>query len=276
MTSLFQNYWSDVDPSFRFLKEVLQTNSRANVVKMINQELPRKDLDQFLIKDSSEFLRLSIINLLGYKYLVCGKYLAWGRVTMYYSQFYIVNCLLRLKGFALVHLNFIDESSLTVRIDRAKNGCNYGMQKCNSSPHQIIWKMFSQLYPNLLSSEDLGKFLIKERNDWNYDLFYASQATEKYALEEVEDRCNYNFLDPNYGLSSTAEEGEFYEDLMANFGYEEAGTGYYQKYAIDCFVDIGTNSKYRSWYLSFFKGILEDMIVFESSKKNKRRVRKMD
>jgi len=253
-----KTYWSNVRPSYRFLKEELQAISRNAIESLIDTKIARENLDSLMLKDSSEFLRLSIINLLGYKHLVCGKYLAWGRVTIYYSQFYIVNCLLRLKGFALVHLDFLDENPLTLRIDRVRDNRSYRMHKCSASGHQIVWKRFSELYPNL-SNEDMGKFSVKERVDWNYDLRYASQTTSKFALEEAEDRCRYNFLDPNYGISSTAEEGEYYENLMASFGYEEGGTGDYQKYAIDCLVNVGTGSKYRNWYCSLFESMLQDI-----------------
>lgn len=151
MMQSFKNYWSNVKPSNRFLKETLQKEPRAKIERLINQKLARDILDPFMLKDSSEFLRLSIVNLLGYKFLACGNYLAWGRVTTYYSQFYIANCLLRLKGFALVHLNFLDEKPLTVRIDKVKNEPRYRIQKCSSKPHQIIWKRFSELYPDISS-----------------------------------------------------------------------------------------------------------------------------
>lgn len=278
----FSKYWSNVEPHYRYLKEILQTMPRTDVEIMINHIVAREELDPFMIKESTEFLRLSIINLLGYKHLVCGKYLAWGRVTIYYSQFYIVNCLLRLKGFALVHLDFLDDNALTLRIDRTKGNRSYGVQRCGASGHATVWKRFSELYPDLMGSskelkkliKNYWKFSMEERADWNYDLKYASQTTSKYALEEAEDRCKYNFLDPNYGVSSTAEEGNHYENLMASFGYEEAGTGDYQKYAIDCFAEIGKASKYREWYYSFLESILQDIDVLSSSKETKEEIAK--
>jgi len=263
MMQSLKKYWSNVQPSYRFLKETLQIKPRDKIEKLINQKLERDTLDPYMLKDSSEFLRLSIVYLLGYKYLVCGNYLAWGRVTIYYSHFYVANCLLRLKGFALVHLNFLDEKPMRIRIDKAKNEPKYNIQKCRYKPHQIILKRFSELYPNL-SSKELEKYTIQQRVDWNYDLFYASQTTHKYALTEAKDRCRYNFLDPNYGISHTAEEAENYEDMMANFGFEEAGTGDYVKYAIECFSEIGKESNHREWYISFLKGILCDIDVLKS------------
>jgi len=262
------NYWAKIRPSYTFLKETLQAMPREEIEKLINQKVSRDLFDPLMLRDSSEFLRLSVINLLGYKYLVCGNYLAWGRVTIYYSQFYVVNCLLRLKGFALAHLNFFDGKPLTIRIDRVRGEPKYRVQKCSSGAHQIIWKRFSELYPDL-SSEEIGRFSIIKRIDWNYDLFYASQTTGGYALEEAKDRCQHNFLNPKYGLSSSAEQAEYYENLMANFGYEEAGTGDYIKYAIKCFSEIGKVSKYKDWYTSFFGSILHDIDVLKSKEETK-------
>jgi len=267
MAKSLKHYWSNVRPSYRFLKETLKAKPKGYVESLINREMAPDRLDPFMLKDSSGFLALSMVNLLAYKLLACGNYLAWGRVTIYYSQFYIVNCLLRLKGFALVHLDFTDSTPLTIRIDKVKNKPTYRVQKCRSS-HRIIWKRFSELYPEI-TSEEIGRFSIKERIDWNYDLFYASQTTGEYALQEAKDRCRHNFLDPNYGLSYTAEQAEYYEGLMANFGYEEGGTGDYIKYAVKCFSEIGRESHHKDWYVSFFESILHDVEVLKSRKETK-------
>jgi hypothetical protein len=268
LDSSLTKHWSGVKPALRFLKETLQYSKRADIAKVINDriEIDHNTLDPFLISDSVEFLRLSIINLLAYKHLVCGKYLAWGRVTIYYSYFYIINCLLRLKGVALVHLDYLDEKPLTVRILRPRNSRNYRFQECGgASGHKIVGEEFARVYPSL-GNKTISMYTIKERMDWNYDLFYASQATDKYALKEAENRCKNDFLDPNYGKTASSEdEAEYYNELMAGFGYEEGGTGQYQKYAIDQFTDIGKNSKYGSFYRAFFESMLQDLGLLESS-----------
>lgn len=63
MMESLKHYWLNVKPSHRFLKETLQTEPRDKIEKLINQDLARDTLDQYMLKDSSEFLRLSIINL---------------------------------------------------------------------------------------------------------------------------------------------------------------------------------------------------------------------
>jgi hypothetical protein len=271
MTDLLPEYWSEVKPQWLFLKEFLERRSGIDVNTLFNKEIDREFFDPFMIREAPEFLRLSIINLLAYKHLVCGNYLAWARVTIYYSQFYVVNCLLRLRKFALVHLNPIDGKPSTIRIEESSIKPNYKVQKCNTSGHQIIWGSFARFYPKL-SSKKLGEFSIRERTDWNYDLFYASQSTDEEALRQVQDRCRNNFLDPNYGISSTEEAAEYFHDMMANFGFEEAGTGQYQKYAIDCLSDIGKVSKYSEWYCSHFNQILENIKVLEAPQEMKNEI----
>lgn len=275
--------WSNVKPNFRFLKEVLQHQPKEKIEELFVEEyrISLSDLDTFMIAESAEFLRLSVINLLAYKNLVCGNYLAWGKVTMYYSQFYIINCLLRLKRYALVHLEFSNgESALTVSIFKPRNKSYYRVQKCTASGHQIAWDKFAEKYPelsghNVNTGKELGKFFIKERNEWNYDLFYASQTTDEYALREARDRCIYNFLDPEYGSSASSEgAAENYNDMMANYGYEEAGTGQYQEYAIRRLMEIGKISEHSGWYLSCFSEILNDIKLLQSPASMKEEISK--
>lgn len=196
------------------------------------------------------------------------------RVTVYYSYFYIANCLLRLKGVALVHLDYPDEKPLTIRILRPRNSRNYRFQECGgASGHRIVGEEFARLYPRL-GNKTISMYTIKERMDWNYDLYYASQATDKYALGEAEDRCKNDFLDPNYGKNASSEDeaAEYYDELMASFGYEEGGTGQYQEYAINQFADIGKNSKYGSSYCVFFESMLQDLGLLGSPDFTKREI----
>jgi hypothetical protein len=276
LSALSAKSWSDVQPHFRFLKEILQQRKKAEIEAMCGTEVPLSRIDPFMINEAVEYLNLSMINLLAYKRLVCGKYLAWGKVTLYYSQFYALNCLLRLRRYALVHVDFVDEErSLMVRIFKPRNSTNYRIEKCTTGGHENTWDMFAQKYPELVSknketAKSLGKFSIRERENWNYNLFYASQSSDKYALDEAEDRCRHNFLDPNYGLSASSEEAaEYFGELMANIGWEEAGTGDYQKYAIKNLIEIGKNSKYGNWYSGHLSVILESVQVVESSKEMK-------
>ncbi|GAG77414.1 unnamed protein product, partial [marine sediment metagenome] len=105
------SYYANARPSYDFLKERLRPFSRDDIRKLIKQKNPVPGLDPYFLKDATEFLRHSILNLLAYKFLMCGNFLACGEVTIYYSTFYLINSMLRLKGFAVVHMDFPDEGS---------------------------------------------------------------------------------------------------------------------------------------------------------------------
>lgn len=233
------DYWRGVEPSYRFLKEFFRGQDRVEVNEGAHagKTIAREVLDDLFLNEAIHFLRLSIINLLSYKYLVKGNYLAWSKVTLYYSYFYVINCLLRLQKFAIVHINYINDSPLTIIIDRSRDNRYYTMKNIRRPQHDLIWKTFEQYYPALMS-KGIGKFFREDRIQWNYDLFYASKTLEVYALEEARDR-ETNFLDPNYGVHADPDAAEYYHDLMAGIGYEEVGVGELIKHAIEKFSNIG-------------------------------------
>jgi len=278
MSQVSAKSWSDVRPDYRFLKEILQQRKKAEIEAMYGKEALLSVFDPFMINEAVEYLNLSMINLLAYKRLVCGKYLAWGKVTLYYSQFYVLNCLLRLRRYALVHLDFINEnSSLMIKIIKPRNSPNYRIEKCITGGHENTWDMFAQKYPEFASKDkemakSLGRFSISERENWNYDLFYASQNTDKFPLIEAEKRCENNFLDPDYDKKHSGSEGEaqYFGDLMADIGWEEAGTGQYQQFAINSLEEIGKNSKYRDWYSEHLTQVLKSVKLVESSEEMKK------
>jgi len=226
-----------------------------------------------MLNEAVEYLNASIITLLAYKRLVCGKYLAWGKGTLYYGQFYALNCLLRLRRYALIHLDFLNEdTSLMVRIINPRGSPNYRIEKCTTGGHKNTWLMFAQKYPEFISgnketAKSVATYSIGEREDWTYDLFYTSQTTDTFALQESDKRCNNNFLDPDYDRKHSGSEGEseYYGDLMANFGWEEAAAGEFQKYAIDSIEAIGKYSKYPDWYIEHLSQISNSVQLVESS-----------
>jgi len=227
-----------------------------------------------MLKEAGEFLRLSIINLLAYKHLVCGKYLAWARVTAYYSQFYVANSFLRLRGFALAHLDFIDDnSSITVTFEKQKNKPFYFFNTCSSGGHELVWETMGRLYPEI-ADKKLGNFFMRERIDWNYDLFYASQSTSSYAIEEAEKRCKNNFLDPNFGSFEDLGAQEYYHDLKIDYGIEELGTAEYQQRLVSYLTEVAKLSENKASYVDLFSQVLEDIELLESSADIKRELSK--
>ena len=218
MKGKIASYYTDVKPSFRLMKETLRQASRERIIEFIEQKTIVPGLDCFFLKDATEFLRLSILNLLAYKFLMSGNFLAWGEVTLYYSNFYSINCLLRLKGFAVVHIDFIDEKFLRVRVIRRDGEHSYKFLRCNrGNVHQYLWNKFSELYPELCTP-GLGELMIKDRVAWNYDLHFPSQSMTDYAKEEARKRWENNFLNANFGKYSYPDAEEYYAALMADIG----------------------------------------------------------
>lgn len=223
--------------------------------------IPRDVLDSLFLNEAIQFLRLSIINLLAYKYVVKGNYYAWAKVTLYYSYFYVINCLLRLQKYAIVHINYYNGSSLIIAIDRSKNNRYYTMKNCRGNQHDLIWKTFERYYPDLIS-EGIGKFFRDERTKWNYDLFFASQGLDKYSLEQAEVRWRTNFIDPDYYQSrGNPKVDEYYNELMADTGFEEAGAWDLIQHALEKFSNIGLKDALNR--------ILDDISKIESSEDTK-------
>ena len=254
-------YWKGVRSSHEFLKEYFRRVDREKVKESIGKRIPRDTFDSLFLNEVIQFLRLAIINLLSYKYLAKGHYLAWAEVTLYYSYFYVINCLLRLQKYAIVHINYIDDDHLIIVIDRCKDNRYYNIRNCRGNQHDLIWKTFERYYPDLIS-EGIGKLFREDRTKWNYDLFYASQTTTEHALREARIRWETNFLDPNYGMYEDPDAVAYYSDLMADTGYEEAGVGELIKHAIEKFSKIGLKG--------VFNQIQEDLDKIESSEETKR------
>ncbi len=258
------SYYANVEPSYYLLKETLRRTPREEILQIIRQKVIVSDLDSVLLRDATEFLRLSILNLLASKFLMSGSFLAWGEVTNYYGAFYSINCLLRLKGFALVHIDYVDEKVLRVQIERIKDKHEYKLHQWKKgNPHQFLWKKFSHFYPELCSP-GLGEILIQQRIRWNYDLFFPSQSMSDYAKEEAKIRWENNFLDPNFGNYANPDAAEYYADLMAQIGYHEAGLGDYIQQCIHAFTTIAGKSKYKTWYLSYFEELARGIEDFGS------------
>lgn len=269
-------YYVDVEPSFYLLKEALvQRASREKILQIIEQKTIVSGLDSLFLKDAAEFLRLSILNLLAYKFLMSGNFLAWGKVTIYYSNFYSINCLLRLKGFAVIHLNFLDEKSLRIQVERVdlEHKYRFHRYKGRKSPHEYLWNKLSELYPKLGFTPSLGKLMIKDRVRWNYDLFLPSQSMADYAKKEARIRWENNFLYPNFGMYADPDAAEYYHDLMANIGYEEAGSGDLIKECINCLTEMARSSKYKSWYMSYFAELAQGIEDFGSQEETKREIK---
>lgn len=267
------SYYSQAHPfHHKFLKEIFSECAFENLKESTQRQSIIKSseilLDDVFLFEARTFLRLAIFNLLAYKYLMCGNYLAWGKVTLYYSYFYSINSLLRLAGHAVVHATNLQDKIFTFHLVRETSSHNYRIMSMRESEHKFIWNTFSTLYPKL-STHKTGRLFIKDRVDWNYDLFYSSQITEEYALRHANIYCENNFLDPNFELSYTSEQAEYLGNLIADFGYEEMYAGDLIKESIRIFVAIAKISKFRSDYTGFIKALIEEIKLFQCKEDTK-------
>lgn len=275
---VLSDYYKAAEPFYhRFLKEIF---SRQDIAKLeeaaqkgsviTQDQLP---LDSMFLFEARNFLRLSVFNLLAYKLLMCGRHLAWGKVTLYYSYFYSVSCLLRLAGFAVVHPTNLDGKVLSMRLVRQHNSHDYRIMSMRGNEHRLVWNTFSTLYPNL-STQSTGKLTIDDRVRWNYDLLYPSQITEEHAVREAEIFCENNFLDPNFGNFSDADAAEYFHDLIANYGYEEMYAGDLIRESISTFVIIAKTSRHKNDYVGFLKSLIEEANHFETKNETRSEVKK--
>lgn len=237
---LNEEYWRNVKPSYQAIKEHLKYTPREKLLEIYYKKIDRNWLDPLFLNESIQFLRASIINLCSYKYLMKGHYLSMGKVALYYSYFYIINSLLRLHKYAIVHLDYIDQEPIVIVFEQSSDANYYFAKKCGQSQHKLIWNQFEKYYPELISP-GIGKFFRDERSDWNYDLFYISQATMEHSIEETNKRYENNFLDKNYGQYYDERAAEYYYDLMADIGYEEVGVGKMIEYVIGIINRLNLN-----------------------------------
>lgn len=257
-------YWKGVEQSSRFLKRFFLRLDREKVEEgaKAGNLIQRDVLDGYFLNEAIQFLRLSIINLLSYKHLLKGNYYAWSKVTLYYSYFYSINCLLRLQKYAIVHINYFGQPQLVIAIDRCRDNRYYVMRNTRGNEHDLIWKTYERYYPELIN-EGIGKFFRDERTRWNYDLFYASQTLDTYSLQRAEIRWHTNFIDPDYNRSrGSPEADEYYYELMADTGFEEAGAWDIIRHALEKFCNIGLKD--------IFDQIKYDIDKIESSEDTKR------
>jgi hypothetical protein len=258
------SYYANIEPSWQLLKERLQQIDRAKLVQIVDEKTAVKGIDSHFMKDATEFLRLSTLNLMAYKFMMSGLFLAWGKVTLYYSNFYAINCLLRLKGFALVHIDYLEEKPLAVKVERQKDKNEYILSHWKGgNTHQYLWNKFCEYYPGLFTQE-LARFTIDERERWNYDLSFPSQSMDTYALKDAKTRWENNFIDPDYGKCSTEEAAEYYHDLMADTGYEEAGSWDLIRECVQNLKQIALSSKYKKWYVAFLDEVRSGIMHFGS------------
>ena len=267
-------YYKKIRPTHEFIKEVYSRMEYDKLQSLIqdNAITSSEKLDGAFLMESREFLRLSIVNLLAFKKLMCGNYSAWGRVTLYYSYFYAINSLLRLVGKAIVHAVSRDEKRNPFLLVRQKNPHEYKLENPPKNEHQSLWNIFSNTFPDLLASA--SKYFIDERVKWNYDLFFASQSLNTPGgLNEAEIHCKNNFLDGNSRNFSTFEATEDYDNTLTEYGNDVIFAGYLIKKCLYNIKNIAKHSDFKSEYIDFFNSLLKDVEKMDSEEETKNEIK---
>ncbi len=263
--------FSNVKPSWRLLKEYINSNfSEEEINRLVKNKGIVTDLEQFFLRDAMAFLRLSILNLMAYKYLMCGHYLAWGKVTLHFSFFYSMNSFLRLKGFALIHITKIPPFC----VEKIDKDC-FKFKKSKKSSHRTLWnKFFEYKHEKGEIRFPITDAMLSERYMWNYDLLFPSQSMNEGAIKDADTYCQNNFLDPNYGKFEDPDASEYHWDLMNAIGYEEKLAGDLIKECITMLGKKAQKSKYKTDYVAYFQGMLEGIKSFKTKQDMKKEIEK--
>ncbi len=276
-------YYKNTKPYYhRFFKEIFTEDRSFEELKTaVNERITIRNsdfLDSIYLEEAITFLRRSIFNLLAYKYLVCGKHLPMAKVSLYYSYFDSISCLLRIRGVAVVHIsevttNFEDTpEKLKFTVTQHENH-TFSLSNTSQSEHKFVWNEFHRLFPSLSSQND-GRWFTQDRYEWNYGLLYPSQATDEFAQQEITHRCENNFLDPQFENANSSEEAEYRHELVGNYGYEEMYADSLIKEGLKLLILIGKESNHKSKYVESLTKIKNDMDMVESSESTKNEIKK--
>jgi hypothetical protein len=223
----------------------------------------RLRFDSVFLHEATAFMSASISNLLAFKKLMCGNYYPWAKTTLYYSNFYSVNCMLRFAGFAIVHIENKETNRIQIERDMKLGG--YRINNFGKNEHVRVWTKFAEIFPDILPRH-LSAWDREERMKWNYDPFYFSQGTEEYALQEARDFCQNSFIDPEFGdWAGDADQAEYVENLVKDYGFEEGATGDSIRKSIELLTEIGLHSTFRNQYSGILQKISKQTDLFDTN-----------
>lgn len=233
-------------------------------------------MDEMFLMEALTFLRLSVFNFLAYKDLMCSNYLAWAKVTWYYSTFYAISGMLRLAGKAIIH---VDDTKkiISFQLTRDRQSHSYTMASSTGQEHEKIWNIFSDTFrdtfPDLsdpdLSYPKLSKFIINERVSWNYDLFFMSQTMDQHALDEANICCENNFIDEHFSDYPAPDAAQYYDELRFDYGFEETFAWDLIKKGFGMIKDLGKKSDFKDKYVVFYDTLIQDMDKVHSNEETK-------
>jgi hypothetical protein len=247
-TEILSRYYSHVQPVAILLKEHFRLEEMEKALEDGKIRIDRSPaLDAIFINEAQAFLQQSFVNLLAYKFLMGGGYLAWGHVTLYFSQFHAANSLLRLTGKAAVHLDEPGGKHLKIQIVRDSNLHGYSIHRLKQSDHDFVWRSLASLY-NLPNAQELIRYVVGERVKWNYDMLFPSQSDMPHAKDHRKIMAENNFLDPNFAKYADPDAAEYYDGLRRDYGVGECFAGELIEDCVTAISEIGSRSDYRESY----------------------------
>lgn len=280
------NYYRNTSPQNQeFFKEVFMKIIKfEDIGKAVKQNAKLnsdyKFLDSIFLFEAITFLRLSMFSLLSYRHLISGKHLPMSKVALYYSYFYAINCLLRLNGKAVIHIQSMPKKIFSEEQPKKEifqliqhDDHTFSLGRTSGREHEFVWNEFYSSFPKL-SSKDTGRLFRQDRYDWNYGLLYPSQATDEFALQEIEKRNSNNFLDPQFLNARSEGEAEYKQSLIQDYGHEEMYAGDIIKEGLKLLVLIGKESNHKSKYVESLTKIRNDLDKVESRNGTRNEIKK--
>lgn len=256
------DYYRNVSPQTdgRYLKDVLARVPREQLRAAVDGREPISQLDSYFLHEAQDFLKVGLVHLQGYKYLMGGGYRAWAYVTLYYSYFHAANCMLRLAGKAIVHVTWpedrLKQDAKAERVDlileRSTRGREYQFKGLRGNEHTTMFNMFVQAFPSLIASEHVASIL-EERVQENYELRFPSQDGRDHALNEADTMYSHDFANPEYGSGWSYGAQEYLGDWFASSGYKVAASAEWLRACIEALTEIGRVSDYRPLYAQYFE-----------------------
>lgn len=261
-------YYRDVFPYSDYLSETFSGIAYEDLAKAIKEHKDTKalglELDPLFLAETEDFFTMSLVNFLGYKYLMGGGYRSWAFVTLYYSNFYIANAFLRIAGKAIVHPKWFGGFSLDERpkrlsliVERFSSQHNYHLKSFGrGDEHQMVFTLFAQTFPELIKEKD-GDYLRDDRVQENYQPRFPSQSLQDHALQGAKAMYDWDFIDFDQRSFQNQEFAEYISEIYAGDGYKEDYSAQWIKTFVNLFAKVGYESRYKQRYRSFLEVLFE-------------------
>lgn len=162
-------------------------------VKMIDSE---RLIDSALLYDADRLTKASLASFLACSRLMSGGYSTWGRISLYYAQFFSISSMLRLVGISPIGkwllLRVDEDHRRYIRIEKRDSVAR--SIGCGGGSHKEIWRMFSRYFQEWEGEEPPGSIasLLSEKP--------ISIGGTAWYETQVDERNRANYLQSNAGV----------------------------------------------------------------------------